>query len=398
MLAVQLESSAGEKLQIATGSTAKLTSPIPTSLRGSAPATISLWYVDEQTGIWKEEGTAIKTGNNYVGTVKHFSFWNCDMPINAIILSLTLRNNEGGPLVHVPVRITRTVAGVFSQAYGYTDSTGSVSGMVPSNENLVLEVLDPCQNSIYSQNIGPFTQNTNVGIITVTDPGGTSLVTVTGQLRNCSGAIVTNGYAIISFDNGFRYVNVNSNGQFSFSFTRCAASTSTLDVTGVDNGTQQQATVTNIAVTSPVTNTGIITACGVSSAQYFNYTLDGTNYSISTGVVPDSLMGYTYPLNAQPAYLTALSGFSITTNNNHISLWFTSPGTAAPTAGTYQANSLSVQQFANSVPIQPFNVIVTSFPANPGAFYEGTFSGQFRDSLNMTTPHTINGAFRLRRS
>ena len=56
MLAVTLESSAGEKLQIAANNTATLTIPIPTSISSSAPATISLWYVDEQTGIWKEQG------------------------------------------------------------------------------------------------------------------------------------------------------------------------------------------------------------------------------------------------------------------------------------------------------------------------------------------------------
>src|SRR5699024_2442392 len=47
MMAVELESSAGEKLQIKTGGTATLTSPIPAAAQASAPATIPLWYVDE---------------------------------------------------------------------------------------------------------------------------------------------------------------------------------------------------------------------------------------------------------------------------------------------------------------------------------------------------------------
>jgi len=58
MLAVQLESSTGEKLQIASGSTATLIISIPSPIQSSAPNSISLWYVDEQTGTWKEEGTA----------------------------------------------------------------------------------------------------------------------------------------------------------------------------------------------------------------------------------------------------------------------------------------------------------------------------------------------------
>jgi hypothetical protein len=75
-----LESAAGEKLQISTGNTAKLNFSIPSSLQAAAPNTIALWYVDEKTGLWKEEGMATKNGNAYEGDVKHFTYWNCDYP------------------------------------------------------------------------------------------------------------------------------------------------------------------------------------------------------------------------------------------------------------------------------------------------------------------------------
>jgi hypothetical protein len=392
MMAVELESSAGEKLQIATGSTATLTTPIPVSLRSSAPATISLWYVDEQTGIWKEEGTAMKNGNNYIGQVKHFSFWNCDVSVNAITLSMTLHNEEGGPLVHVPVKISRTGGSYPSFAYGYTDSVGSVSGWVPNNESLLIEVMDPCRNVIYSRNVGPYTQNANLGVIVINNTG-TSLVTITGQLRNCSGGIVTNGHAVVSYDNNARYVNVNSNGQFSLSFTRCTTSPATLDVTGVDNTNQQQGTVNNIALVMPVTNTGVINACGVSTAQYINYTFDGNNYMLSSNVSTDSLRGSTYVMNATP-YRTILTGWSMTNNNNRIDLQFNHTTT---TAGTYPVYTVSAQQVWTGIPVPPFNVIVTSFPPSVGGFYEGSFSGQFRDSTNTGPLHSVNGTFRLRR-
>ena len=68
MMAVDIESTSGEKLQIAKDNAAKLTIPIPSSLQSSAPATISLWYIDEQTGLWKEEGTATKNGGNYLNS------------------------------------------------------------------------------------------------------------------------------------------------------------------------------------------------------------------------------------------------------------------------------------------------------------------------------------------
>lgn len=92
MMAVELESASGEKLQIAAGKGAGLTVPVPAALRSTAPDRISLWYLDETSGIWKEEGEAFLAGDSYVGKVKHFSFWNCDIGVPAAMISLKLIN------------------------------------------------------------------------------------------------------------------------------------------------------------------------------------------------------------------------------------------------------------------------------------------------------------------
>src|SRR5688572_4306084 len=105
MLAVELESPAGEKLQIANSSTAMLTIPVPASIQASAPSTIPLWYLDEQTGIWKEEGTAVKNGNAYTGAVKHFSYWNADVSVPTVSFTATLQTSGGKPLAYTYVRI-----------------------------------------------------------------------------------------------------------------------------------------------------------------------------------------------------------------------------------------------------------------------------------------------------
>ncbi len=237
MMAVELESTVGEKLQIKSGSTATLTTAIPASVQASAPATIPLWSVDETTGLWKEEGSATKSGNVYVGDVKHFSFWNCDFGLPAITLSMTIKNSAGIPIVHAVVRIKRTVNNGMS--YGYTDSLGQVSGLVPKNEALILEVLDQCHTPLYSQNIGPFTANTNLGVITIANTG-TSVVTIKGKLVGCSGVTVTNGYAIVRIGYVVHYASVNATGDFETTFTRCSTSPNTYSIIGVDNATQQQ--------------------------------------------------------------------------------------------------------------------------------------------------------------
>ncbi|HRI25050.1 MAG TPA: hypothetical protein PLZ45_10250, partial [Ferruginibacter sp.] len=125
MAAVELTGSSGELLQIADGQKATLTLPIPSSLSAAAPASIPLWYFDESKGLWKQEGSATKTGNTYVGDVSHFSFWNCDVPSNFVQFNCTLKNSSGDPLPYALVKIT--VVGTNNSRWGYTDSSGYVS-------------------------------------------------------------------------------------------------------------------------------------------------------------------------------------------------------------------------------------------------------------------------------
>lgn len=390
MLAVELESASGEKLQIATGKTATLTSPIPSTFLSSAPATISLWYVDDQTGLWKEEGTAVKNGSSYVGEVKHFSFWNCDAGFPGINLSMKLVDAGNTPLVHVWVSITRPGGGSWPTAYGYTDSLGNVSGLVPTGETLLIEVVNDCGNPVYSQSAGPFTQNTNLGSLTVPNSIST-LVSLTGTVLNCTGGPVSNGTAILFYDGWPRYVSTNNNGEFSIVFFRCTASPVTCDITVVDNAALQQTTVT-VPVNSPIVNAGNIIACGTSAAQFINYTLDGVSYSITSAEAPDSIYGFTYQYGTS-TFQNTLMGYKFSLNKN-ISFAFTSGSQAA---GTYPIDYINVQNYGSSAIIAPSTVTLTSFPAASGAFFEGSFTGSFRDSVNLTPVHTVSGSFKVRR-
>ncbi|MEJ6556759.1 MAG: hypothetical protein QNL41_02590, partial [Flavobacteriaceae bacterium] len=80
MLAVELRSETGEKLNLSEGTTATISVPLDPEILASAPNEIPLWYFDEDNGYWIEEGSATLQGTKYVGTVSHFSFWNCDIP------------------------------------------------------------------------------------------------------------------------------------------------------------------------------------------------------------------------------------------------------------------------------------------------------------------------------
>ena len=383
MLAIELEGTSGEQLQIANGKTAKLRFTIPSSLRSSAPVTIPLWSVDETTGLWKEEGSATKGTDYYEGDVSHFSFWNCDVSSQTVYLELTVATADGS-LPYTNVRITRVNGG--GSSYGFTDSIGHVGGLVPRNEPLLLEILNNCYQPVYSQNIGPFSSNTNLGAITVTPQPMTSLH-VTGSAVNCSNQPITNGNALIYFD-GHYYNTPISNGNFSITVTRCAATTP-IEVIAIDNAGQQQSNTWTGSATMGTISTGTLTACGTSSVSLIDYVVDGTNYSISTAVAGDSIT--TWGNSGTTQSTTSVSGFRIAQPGTRI--YFYTQGAAV---GTFPLQYLSVNQYDSISVVAPFNINFTTYGA-PGQFIEGNFSGQIREIANNNL-HSVSATFRVRRN
>jgi hypothetical protein len=385
MLAVELEGNSGEQLQIAAGKTAKLKFTIPSSLRSTAPATIPLWSIDETTGLWKQEGNATKGTDYYEGDVSHFSFWNCDVSTPTIFLELNLKTVEGS-LPFTQVKITRVNSG--GATYGYTDSTGHVGGLVPKNEPLLLEVFSNCNQPVFSQNIGPYSSNTNLGTITVTIPP-INYLQITGSAVNCSNQPVINGNAMIYYD-GHLYNKPISNGNFSLTVTRCSNSNATIEVVVVDNIGNEQSSIWSGSASSGTASTGTLSACGTSSVSFFNYTLDGTNYSLSTATT-DSFFVSTGNATSQPA--TLIMAFKKSQPNINIDFY-----TQGGAVGTFPVMFMTANQYEDSsiTLVTPFNVTFTSYGV-VGQFIEGSFTGQFREILNNNL-HNVSATFRVRRS
>ena len=91
-------SQGGNELDLAEGQVSKIILPLPASLQSTAPQTIPLWYFDENIGTWVEEGSASKQNGSYVGTVSHFTAWNCDAPINSSIIKGKVTCEDGTPI------------------------------------------------------------------------------------------------------------------------------------------------------------------------------------------------------------------------------------------------------------------------------------------------------------
>jgi PKD repeat protein len=169
VVAVEMNDAGGNKLQLANGNTASITIPIPATLQNKAPSSIPLWYFDITKGAWKQEGSATKQGSNYIGVVSHFTFWNAgDIAGTLVTLSVTFIDSiSRKPFANKLVTITRYITPFDSTTTSsYTDSSGKVSGLVPANEVLKMNVYDTCA-IVYSQNIGPLSANTDLGTIIV---------------------------------------------------------------------------------------------------------------------------------------------------------------------------------------------------------------------------------------
>jgi hypothetical protein len=125
-MGVNMYSASRTPLRLADGSTAELTIRIPDSLARSAPDTMPIWYFDEDHGLWREQGYAVKEGSEYVAQVSHLTIWNWDWPLDDVC-AITGRvvSNLGASVVNALV-----VSEGVNVAYrdeDYTDSNGYFS-------------------------------------------------------------------------------------------------------------------------------------------------------------------------------------------------------------------------------------------------------------------------------
>ena len=80
MINVEMTDETGEMLQLKKGCEALLKYPAPEGF--TVHDTIPLWYFNEENGLWVEDGYSVKHDDEYVGSVKHFTWWNCDIKLS----------------------------------------------------------------------------------------------------------------------------------------------------------------------------------------------------------------------------------------------------------------------------------------------------------------------------
>ena len=424
MIAVELESAGGQSLQLATGKTAALKMPIPASLTGKAPSSINTWSLDDR-GIWVKEGTATKNGDYYDMQVSHFSFWNCDVPANAIYLTIHVKDQNNNPLPNAVVQLTIPNNNTWwATTYGFTDGTGTVAGLVPANLGLVMNIsanIYNCSTPVATQNIGPFSTDTTINV-TVTI-NASQYITVSGTLNNCNGQPVQTGTASLLIGNYNYYTASVVNGSYSISVPFCSSS-STATVWLVDSTTGAYANPVTVQVSGNTVTVPTQVACGTAQNAVFvsngcqvigiynvGIPLNSTNYIT---VVLNVLVPGAYNITSTLVNGIQFSGSGTLTHTGLDTIYL--PGTGNPVnPGTYTVATSTdggITTFCGAILTVGSNVqpaifslggpgacagiviagnYVVNFPLNQTNFVTLTVNVSSPGTYNISTGAAVNG-------
>lgn len=180
---IDIRDAAGTRYNLAPGKTSTIRIPLGT-LSPTPPAAIPLWFFDEATGLWKEEGTATLKGTVpnqfYEGTVTHFSYWNADQGWTPVFVTGCVRDSNGQPVAFLDVQANGLD---YSGTDGdFTPADGTFRVAIPLNSRATLSVseyappsfvLTPVTNVV---TIGPLTGDFTLPNCLVKAPG---LLTIT---------------------------------------------------------------------------------------------------------------------------------------------------------------------------------------------------------------------------
>lgn len=276
MILVELYGESGQKLNLKSGSTAAVDFPIKGNAAANAPAEIPLWSLDELTGIWIEEGRAIRDGNYYKAAVTHFSFWNCDDFFVLVNLEGQVLDQDGNPVATTIVSLEMVNGGMVRS--NTTNHEGRFKGGIPVNEELILTIINQCGDIVYTENIGPFSADDQVSI---TIDNVTDFLVLSGSLKNCNGEPVTRGYAVALSDLGVAYIlPIDANGNFSSTLSVCQ--TNELSIYGIDEEEVHRSDEVVVSYTGqPTEDVGDIETCQ-NLDEYITMRFEGSTYLVTT--------------------------------------------------------------------------------------------------------------------
>jgi len=276
IVSVELEGGSGEKLNLAQGKEASITFPAPLNV-SRLPQHTALLHFNDSIGLWEEDGFTTKQGDIYTGKVSHFSDW-----------SFPWEDSIWYAMKYVNVTGKFTSQSIESLAYhtvyfhgvedghikggAMLDSSGFFSLNLPENMVFKMKLYNRCNQQIYTQDIGPYAVNTDIGEMPVTTTS-TYAVTITGNILNCKNETVAIGAVTITTQEGVIYNSLATAGKFSQTITRCNDSPVNYKIVVNDSVLRQKSTFVTLQVTKGIYDAGNINACTPFSSDSINLKL-----------------------------------------------------------------------------------------------------------------------------
>ncbi len=250
MMAVELSTSDGRELVLDADLGVSLRFPIPAS--SDAPESIPLWYLNEETGEWIEDGVAYRAGDFMVGKVNHFSFWNCDVPFDLVNLKGRLLTPDNVPFGNHEITIRDNSNNL--SATSRTNSGGVFQGKVPKDINLIA-MINTCSGLIEIP-LGSFSEDVNLGDVLAEEFEYLNIVT---NLIDCDSEVIEDGYLFVKQDDKIDLFIPNTAGEINALIAGCA--NGSIEIFGYDKLTGQQSEILNYDVVDPLIEVPNLTVC-----------------------------------------------------------------------------------------------------------------------------------------
>lgn len=390
MMMFRMTDGNGNELQLASGTTAEIAMPVPTSLAGSAPTVMPLWHFNEETGKWEEDGSSTLQGGMYVGTVGHFSSWNCDLPFDRALVHGLVLDCHGDPVEGVVVKT--------GQSEAVTDAQGRYERYVPAGLGFTIRVDAPAMGLTSEVvTMGPLSDGSETS---VEDLHLNECPAFVEFNLVCTGGAQVMGYATLSWASGSVVRYFTSAGAYRLAVPHNGASAQLRIVHG--NGAPAETQVTLPTAQGGSSNGGTFEVCpqGSGTGEYIStFTIHGDGHN--NQVVTINTSG----LTAMATYSVgdgSTVGFASGQSGTSISIGF--PGNATGTWNVVDDSGdamVAVTLGGNTYIGQDFTLQVTEYGA-VGQHVRGTFSGTFArfDQVTMEmVPVTVsNGSFDLLRN
>ena len=381
MIAVELRSDNGEKLQVTAAKPVEMELDIADNQEYLAPLSVPLWSFDEDKGYWVEEGVATRQGDFYVAPLTHFSFWNLDIPMTLTDWTGTIFYHDGDPAQNVSICLT--IKSLDSKGCAVTDANGKVSGMIPANEPLEISIENECGGKLHVFDVASAAELAAMDPIRLTEASVPEVSTIQGIALQCDGLPVTSGFAkVYTGINTYIFPIKGPDGRYEGSFEHCTGDLITLQFIDVKNGLQSAVFTYS---TERNMNAGSLAACD-QVEEFLQYKIRGFGTSYNY-----------YFLNVETGPVTKI--FSLDSIGVKGKIGFTFDGS---TPGIYRGylmlgNQVNLPNDQTAYFIR-MDLVITEY-GGPNEFIRGTFTGKLNvggNGAGGSGDSDVTGSFAVR--